>query len=318
MAPKKKEDYNRITYLYLDQFAVSNLSQGSEDWINIRQLINIGYQSGKIVCPISFEHLMETSGRTLDEAILHHNYFKSISGGLIFKADEMISAQLLMSKIRKYNNTINTFLSSKMNPTFSFEHHFESLQKARKKYYEVTSHQYSFHNETVEMQKNKRYDESIQLGFFSVIKSLHVSEFVSILTHLYNFGRILIPKKNPTYYSTIVEILISKNKIKKIELKKLIDFLDADGIENISTLDTRISLSAYSASISKKFSPNDSIDISRISSAIQLSDIMLIDKEKKKQLLHLKLDKKYNTKILCGAKTDLRELEKLMESIVSQ
>ncbi|CAM3913778.1 hypothetical protein MUGA111182_16895 [Mucilaginibacter galii] len=106
--------------IYLDQFAVSNLVDGAEYWCDLKEVILDGVSRGRIICPIPFEHLLETSARTPDKALANHDFMKVVSDGYFFKTEALITAQLLISKIRKNNLTFNTFLTNKIKKTFSY------------------------------------------------------------------------------------------------------------------------------------------------------------------------------------------------------
>lgn len=58
----------------------------------------------------------------------------------------------------------------------------------------------------------------------------------------------------------------------------------------------------------KKEITSDHIDIGRICTALPISTILMTDKKRKNEILELKLDKKYSTKIFSGTDEDLNNL----------
>ncbi|CAM3913747.1 hypothetical protein MUGA111182_16890 [Mucilaginibacter galii] len=95
------------------------------------------------------------------------------------------------------------------------------------------------------------------------------------------------------------------NKMKIDEAKAVLAHLDRHGYDEISTLNVRSTLTAYSAVMQKKETVNDQIDIMRISKGIQISDIMFLDKERKFELNRTKLADKYQVKLFSGTKKDV-------------
>ena len=76
-------------------------------------------------------------------------------------------------------------------------------------------------------------------------------------------------------------------------------------------------LNAYRDIKRRKETSNDQIDIMRIGTAIQISDIMFVDKTRKFELTETGLNKKYNVELFSGTKQDLQQCEQMLKSILA-
>jgi hypothetical protein len=112
----------------------------------------------------------------------------------------------------------------------------------------------------------------------------------------------------PHWIDQLIFQLTTKHRITKKETKFLISELEKNGFDNIPTLDIRTSLSAIISVYNKKETVNDQIDIMRISSGLPISDVLLTDSQRKKEIVESGLHEKYKTKIYSGTKSDLEEL----------
>jgi hypothetical protein len=142
------------------------------------------------------------------------------------------------------------------------------------------------------------------------------SEYLAQLEELLKHGKLDVTMRGPkpTHYEVVIHYLLNKNRMVTKELKSLISYLKIKGFEDISTLNTRSTLHIHASITHKKHTANDAIDMSRIGTAIQISDIMLLDKERKNQLAETNLDKKYSTRIYSGTVSDLDDLISLLEA----
>ncbi|MFA6151999.1 MAG: hypothetical protein WC716_11805 [Chitinophagaceae bacterium] len=308
--------------IYLDQFAVSNLYDGNPEWGEISELLWEGVNRGKLVCPISFEHLLETSGKSIDNAIGQNEYFFTLSDGLCFKAEPYITAQLLISDVRKNNITQNTFLTSKLNKSFSYRDSMADFKDKMEKFGSMIGESTLGINE---LRKSVRPMQTTLSSpaeqIIKVHQSIIAGQIVERLDELIRGGIIIRGVKFsslevPHWIDLILDILMKINKMAANEAIKIRERIQKNGFEHISTLNVRTTLIGYSASKSKKETKNDHIDILRIATSIQVADIMFVDKAKKFELTETGLDKKYNTRLFSGTKDDLCSFKILLKKIL--
>lgn len=307
--------------IYLDQFAVSNMFDQTAVWQDVRDLITRGWQSDKIVCPLSFDHFLETSGRYDDYAISQHDFFRSISDSKCFRGEEEIAAQLLISKIRNNNTTHNTF-TGRVND-FSYQNALPNLRKAAENHKSAISKTFEVSNLLSTMQKDKKFEQEDLDSLFLTHKSLHVKEFMGLLQEPVTIKNKRMADERmranyiPKYFDILISILYNKNRIKTGEINSILNYLRINGFKGISVLDVRCTLLAYASVNFKVHTSNDSIDVSRIASAIQVSDILFLDKVKKNEIIQTGLAAKYNTHVFSGSRDDLNELLGILKGIVN-
>src|SRR4030042_1707244 len=105
---------NGMQCIYLDQFAVSNIcDMPDEIWAEISSLIKRGLQLKRIICPLSIEHLLETSGKPLDKAVKHDEEFQKLSFGWSFYPEPEISAHHIICRLRNIKKTKHHFIRKK-------------------------------------------------------------------------------------------------------------------------------------------------------------------------------------------------------------
>ena len=90
-----------------------------------------------------------------------------------------------------------------------------------------------------------------------------------------------------------------------------------EGIDAIPTLFIRASLEAMLAHKNAKETPNDQIDIMRMSVALPFADMVLTDRPRVHEIKELKLDKKFQTSVFSGSKPDLQEFATYLSEIVN-
>lgn len=305
--------------IYLDQFAVSNLAEGLKQWLPIRELINEGFKQGKLFCPLSIQHIIETSGKRNENALPHHNYLVSISSGFCIKEEAFITAQLLISAVRNNNITYNTFIR-KFNPAYNYQEHL-GIQRSRRSEFASMIQEVKDLEEQLDS-NSELMSFKLQKPLMQEIRSEKIREFCERIEELITFGGIKVrgvkfkTREVPYWIDYIIDILLKKNKMVEKEGKLLLQHLKSHGFDHISTLDVRSTLESISTIKRKKKSTNDEVDIMRIASAIQVSDIMLIDKSKKNELIETGLAEKYRIKVFSGTVEDLKSFIELLENIL--
>lgn len=306
--------------IHLDQFATSGMfdKDASSKWGQIRKLLFSGFEREILFCPMPAEHFLESSRKTENfRDNLNANFLK-ISNGYAFKPELFITSQLMISLIRRNNITPNTFLAklrieeSQLNPDWQF------LSNNTKKFDLIMEEATSTVNQIRHSARPVKSKGNIDKLLFDVLRRVTLDKFIACLKNLLKNKFIKVrgvpfqAQPVPHWIDSIVYQLVTKHKITEKEIKLLIGHLEKYGFSQISTLDVRTSLSAMLSIKQKKENASDQLDISRISSSIQFSDILLTDKRRKLELLELELDKKYNTVILSGTSSDQESLIDLL------
>ena len=315
---RKINSKNKIC-IYLDQFVISDIIENINPiWIEIKNLIEISYASGKIYCPICDEHILETVRKDFNSAKIHDDYLKSISDGYILKPEPFLTSQLISSLIRNNNKTINTFLiKSEFKDLESF---YGDINKAHYKFNEGINYILSDQNSFRKIITNK-IGKKTENQIIEVIKQNEVNTFKK---RLKEYIKLKVISIRPDYFGTLqvpnwidqlLFQLTNKHKFKAKELNLLLIELEKNGFSRIPTLNTKFSIGAYLAVKGKQESSGDHIDIMRISSYLFSTDIFFTDKKRKHEISELELDKKYNTKVLSGTEKDLKEFISILKSM---
>lgn len=315
---KKINAKNKIC-IYLDQFVISDIIEGKNPlWIEIKELLEDNHSKGKIYCPLSIEHMIETVKKDLESATNHDAYFRKLSDNYLLKSEPFLTCQLISSLIRKNNLTSNTFLKNEK--IKDIKDIYSQINKNNSIFDESITFKLSYQNDLKRI-VNPNVNKKTEFEIIKTIKNLQVDSFKNRLEEYINTQIIQIRPDNygkyslPNWIDQILYQLTKKHQFKDRQFKQLLLELKKHGFDKIQTLNTRFSMAAYLSAHSKQLNVGDYIDIMRISSYMFSTDIFFTDKKRKYEILELGLDKKYNTKILSGSEKDLSEVISLLKSI---
>ena len=321
---KQISNKNDFCIIYLDQFASVGLFESeSKEWKQIRELIIIGVEKKKIICPLSTEHYIETSQKEKTKAIALDTEFYKLSGGYAFKSELFITSQLIISLVRKNNITLKTYMYDEIFKNILSSHEKRDIFiEAKKQFNNKISEATYVANKKREITRSDKSDSKTKQLMMSAHKSISVFAFISRLKDLLSNGYLRIrgvpfgSGDVPHWIDQMIFQLTNNHKITMIETKRLISELEKHGFNNIPTLDIRTSLSAIISIYNKNETVNDQIDIMRVASGLPISDILLTDKQRKNEIVELGLHEKYCTKIYNGTKRDLEELIFELEKLI--
>lgn len=315
---------NGLRIIYLDQFASVGLFESElKEWKKVRELIATGVNSNKAICPLSFEHYIETSQKEKTKAVSLDSEFYKISGGYALKPELFITSQLIISLIRKNNITLKTYMYDDIyKNVLSDSINMNVFIDAKKKLNENISEATSIANEIRKINRETKPCLKEKQLITSACKSISVYEFISRLEDLLIKGYVKIRGVSfssgnvPNWIDQTIFQLTNNKKMTPKEARNLIVEFERHGFDNIPTLDIRTSLSTIISVMNKNETVNDQVDIMRIASGLPVSDIFLTDKQRKKEIIELGLDKKYHTKIYTGTIRDLEEFISELEEII--
>ncbi len=315
----RKVDYKNKLCIYLDQFVISDIIESVNPyWIEIKKLIEESYYSGKIYCPLSPEHILETVRKDFESAKIHDNYLKSIADGYILKSEPFLTSQLISSLIRKNKKTLNTFLVK--SEFKNIEDFYEDINKHHDIFSNGIKSEFLNVNTFRKVVTNK-LDKKTENLFIETIKQKEVNTFKERLQEYLILKSIRIKPDNfgnsqiPNWIDQLLYQLTNKHSFKEKELKLLLAELEKNGFSRIPTLNTKFSIGAYIAVKGKQENSGDQIDIMRISSYLFSSDIFFTDKKRKHEICELELDKKYKTEVYSGTEADLKKIIEVLNNL---
>lgn len=311
--------------IYLDQFAVSDIAEKNDSsWIEIGNLLNKGLEENKLFCPYSAEHMIESSGKPFADSIINDKALSKLSKNYILFHEFDVTINLLICLIRRLPVTSEQFIfKGKIGLNYlNLEQNYQKLEKSRANFNNVIEETVSFSNLVRKISKNNK-NPPFMKGF--LIK--HISQSYS--DELLNRFEVLekgepietIPLniaglEFPFWADYIFIKLTSKEHltVEESHFGKLL--IEKYGVEIIPTIQIRASLEALMAFKNIEDSKNHQIDISRISAALIVSDIMLLDGGKANDVKELKLDDVYGTQIFSGKRGNRELFIDLLKTIL--
>lgn len=310
--------------IYLDQFCTSGMFDdiGSNSWKEIKDLLVLGFKKGKLICPISFEHFLESSQRNIKSGIKLNNSFLEISGDYIYKNELLITSQLIISLIRKNNLTPNTFFYFGEKILFNNPENFNKIGESKKEFDKMINNNVEFANEIRKFSRGNKADIETNELLYKATKSITINKFNDRLkeTSVNKFIKIrgdkFLDKEIPNWIDSIIYRLLYVHRMSIKETDILIKHIDKFGFEFIAPLNIKTSIRALGAIQQKKEIESDHIDFMRLSTGLPSSDILFTDKRRKNEVITLKLDEKYNCKVFSGIEKDLEEFKAMLQIII--
>lgn len=306
--------------IYLDQYLVSDLADKvTETHSEISKLLINLQEKGKICCPLSGEHYLESSKRNLEDAKKNDAFLNKVSGGLCFHPNFNITVESIQRYIRKKPINHSTYLGEGIPNLFQKDTFIVETQKRTDEYSKIINSSQKESNTLKKiLNSNNKFKLNSNSESFKAIKRIDSNEFVNRMNECFKQGYFKIRGDKtaigeiPNWIDVICEYLMRHYKFDEGEMVKLMIEFKEFGFDNIPTLNIVSSLRAFQSIKHKLIQPNDEIDNIRICGSLPVSDIMFTDKKRKSEIKEMKLDKKYKCKVLCGTEKDLSEFKKLL------
>lgn len=313
---------NRKQIIYLDQYCTSNMfdDQNAPVWQEIKGLLFSAYSENKIVCPIPYEHFLETAPKTFEFGVNTIRNFEKISGGYISRPELIVTTQLIVSYLRRNNVTMNTFFTKDSKIVFTNPENYEHTRVFKQGYKENFTELLEDVNTVRQAGRTLKSVKDFDQTTYQLIKQKFETEFVERLKSTFKEGHLIIradqfgQQQVPNWIDAIIYRLVAAHKISTRETQRLIQHIELRGFIDFPQLDIRKSLIALNAIQHKKEQESDHFDFTRLSTGLPYSDILFTDKRRKAELVLLGLDKKYNCKVFNGTEQDLIEFIEILKS----
>lgn len=303
-----------VCCIYLDQFAASNLfdEPPSQIWSEICELIFKKHEQGKVICPVPFEHMLESSNKTQERAYLIDQSFGKLSNGLAFLPEADAAANCIISLIRNLPLNSEVFCGQlRFNETLKQSGAFDGFKTRHSTLRTQIDESTGGVNELREILAEKKFPRKVMEPFYQGYKLMQVQVFAKRLAELITKGSIISEGEKFSNGSVIkwtdllLQLLLIKHKLTYEESLKLHELLTTSGFDLIPPMDVRWSLSGNIIIQHKKETLNDHIDIMRLSTGLPPSDLLFTDKQRKHELEQTGLAKKYKTEVFSGTPADL-------------
>jgi len=318
---KLKDNHKHI--IYLDQYCTSNMFDDDNDtvWQEIKTLLLNAYSESKIICPIPYEHFLETAPKGFESGVNTINNFKKISGGYISRPELIVTTQLMVSYLRKNNLTMNTYFTKDSKIVFTDPENYEHTRQFKQGYKENFITLLEDVNTIRQASRTFKSTEEFDKTVYTGIKKKYEMEFLERLKNTFKAGHMTIRadqfgyQQVPNWIDAIIYRLLAVHKISTRETQRLIQHIELRGFSDFPQLDIKKSLIALNAIQHKKEQESDHFDFTRLATGLPYSDLLFTDKRRKAELVLLGLDKKYNCKVFTGTVQDLSEFIQLIKSL---
>lgn len=315
--------FTNKTCIYLDQFAVINLSDDPK-WGELLELLKKGIDNEKIVIPYSSEHLFESSHKDYDKAKSFDDLLFSLSRGVGLEIAPLLIPKHLIYAIRKrpVNRSVYTLPIGKS--VFSEVDNYSKFKGLKAMFNKMSEEGSSLVNSIREITREDKNSSTADIEMS--IKRTNTIYQQELETRLRKFSRYgFFDRKNieysmvtiPFWADQSMDTLISSFNMTKAEAKKGEEILKTKGIKNIiPPLYVQTALETMLAVKHQKETANDHFDILRLSSAIPFADIILADKSKVFDIKKSLLDIDFDVEVFSGSKIDLPRLKDRLISLI--
>lgn len=312
--------------VYLDQFAASNICDQipDYDWKDISELIRIGVERKKIICPTSIEHLVETSGKDIEGASRHDKEFRKLSFGWSFYPEPEIAAFHMICRLRKIKKTRHHFIRKVKGRPLSEQYVHKSIKELKTVFGEMIN-EVASPLETIRKvtREGPKGDMALRDSLVATIKKKQANHLIERMAVLSQKGTYkpesisLAGYSIPFWADTLCAVLTRKHRLSRKEARQLQVILEAEGIDSIPSISIRASLEAMLAYKQANESPNDHLDIIRIAGALPFVDLMLVDGSKASDIRELGLNIEFGTEIYSGKVKELVKLKYCLADIIN-
>lgn len=307
--------------IYLDQFFVSNLNDlPSKIWEEINELIFGLVERNKLICPLSFEHYIESAKRKIPDAQRNDEILNKLSGGKIFQIDFYINVELIKRFIRKEPITNSVYIVEAIKNKLTEPNTIEKFRKIGQDYSKDINANQEFINRIRKNNQN-RFKLNSTSPLFKLTAQMPSIEFKERMESRFKNDAIQIRGTKtatgevPNWIDLILEYLLRHFKFNPEEMVELYKEIKDNGFNNLPTLNILSQLRAYQSIMDKGINSGDEIDNTRISIGLPASDILFTDKKRKSEIKELKLHKKYNCLTLSGIEKDLKEFTRELKKL---
>lgn len=303
----------------LDQYCSSNMFGTATQpiWSEIRELLKNHHNEGKLLCPVPYEHFLETSQRTYDLGITAMHGHMEISGGYIYLHEPFITANLIISGLRQEDLSWGSFFTKEA-VLFDRPENFRKVQEVKQEFDTMAYAGLKGVNDFRTHTRGSTMNNALKNRFLQAILSTEVSRFSQRIRQIINDKSITIraahfgEKEIPNGIDQLLYVLINSYGMTLPETLHLLIHLETKGFLGIPTLDVLAHLKAHNAIEHKKEQESDHIDFMRISCGLPASDILFTDKRRKAEIIAMGLDQKYHCRVYCGNDTDLKHFRNFL------
>lgn len=292
----------RTLLVYLDQCVLSRfVPSPDEAWHGILDTVLVGSATGKIICPYSLEHLIESAPMNSPKATAADILLRNLSSGWSLRIEPELVAAEINSIIRNKPLTWDDVLEPipfKQLADGEVQNFLAQKKLELDKFNERTVvHANKFNALLRNTCKSKR---SLLVSLVDHIARKRGDELKeTVETALANGGVTVKERQDlpnvPTWTSSVIYILVSRHGFTSADMEALASTLEPCGLLFLPFFQIKAALEAYLWWSRRKVEPRDQYDITRIACALPFVDALITDGGVAHRLRDTSMDKLFGT-----------------------
>ncbi|UYZ65279.1 hypothetical protein [Hymenobacter weizhouensis] len=318
--------FTKQVCVYLDQFAVSHCADpnSSEDWQQLRTIIEQGVANKTLVVPYSNEHLLESSARDAERAQTQDAFLFRLSGGLSLMSEGDVTARLLLNHARKQAPSRSSFCQKVPVMGFALQDGFQQFSAIKRGFNIMIEEAAVAVNHTRQLTaQGPRPNEALRRTALFLKEEYYTKELLSQLKKFARYGFLerktaVFPSQTiPLWSDAVMVLLINRLGMTQREARKIKETIEKHGLRVAAApLFIRARLEAAMALKHQRETPNDYMDVQRMAVALPFADIVLTDKSKCFDIKEYALHTLFDTEVYSGSREDLKQFAVRLRKIV--
>ncbi|GAA4459330.1 hypothetical protein GCM10023189_32880 [Nibrella saemangeumensis] len=317
--------FTKATCVYLDQFAVSKIcddyDEKYEPWTTIGNLLKEGVQKGKIVCPYSVEHAIETSVKHEHNALNQDINFVKLTRNLKIRNEVDSTARHIMAMVRNKRPDFNTYFQRFSGIVMDDKWKRTKFQEQRNTLQAMTQDMFQTVN-VLRGASTLRPGAEMRKVVFDLVKRGYENDLLERFFHLstfclFNSREVTLAGITIPYWADVLfHRLVTQYRMTQDEARRGKRIVIEQGLAAFPAIFIRANLEASMTCNSKKETVNDQIDILRLAGALPAVDILLTDGGKANDLRDARLDKHFCVDVFSSKQSDLKNFQNRIESLL--
>ncbi len=302
--------------LYLDQCVLSRFLATSENekWRELCDVISRGSAERRFLCPMSLEHLVESSGLATREAVFLDDVIRKLSLGWSLLPEPKLIVKQIIGRLRRIPNKPEHFMQKGLWQPIANSATLTALKEMKEVLDQHNATTMRGANEINALIRNGRRPTPEMLRFGLRRRTdQYVKQLVAQLTVSMALGGVTIRAKKGAasvkdWISVVLFHLVQDEKFSLLEAQELYDILMTEKLDFIPTLKIKAELEALQFYRRGNIKPADQYDITRSACALPYADIFVTDGAKASAIRDLRLDTIFNTEVFSLRKRELPSL----------
>jgi len=294
-----------VTAIYLDQCVISRFVPDIDpSWSTLFETLSLGHARGKILCPHSLEHLVESAAMSPDRGAAADELLRTLSLGWSLQVEPQLVAAQLKSVVREVPLTRNDILIRHPFKPLSDQAVHAILATSKANLDSFNESKFRISNAIKALTRiEPRETWATMMEIMATIARRYAADLKSEVGTVLARGQAEIKAEPdaphmPTWTSYIVYLLVTEHQFTHRELTLLDGCLDASlGLLFLPFFQVKAALEAYRSWNRKKFEASDQYDVTRVACALPFVDILITDGSVANALRETRVDTFFRTEV---------------------